>query len=222
MKLLEFSQNPFTQQDQELLKLLYSYCMDKNKHRILCIDLECTGKKPVRAEILQCSMTDGNGQLVMNRYYRPINVKEWPEAEEVHHISPKDVENQASFLVDLEYVQETLKNYDLIVTYCGSGYDIQILEGYGIVFDDTKYHYDVSDHFARLNGEILRGSDRNIVFRRKKLVECAEKLDIPAHFLDALHDASMDTSVTLYCFYKMVQLQCSGIIDKQIELGKEL
>ena len=57
------------------------------KEDILVLDTETTGFGP-SAEILQLSIVNGLGEIVMNEYFRPARATCWPDAEAVNHISP--------------------------------------------------------------------------------------------------------------------------------------
>ena len=57
------------------------------KEDILVLDTETTGFGP-SAEILQLSIVNGLGEIVMNEYFRPARTTCWPGAEAVNHISP--------------------------------------------------------------------------------------------------------------------------------------
>ena len=57
------------------------------KEDILVLDTETTGFGP-SAEILQLSIVNGLGEIVMNEYFRPARATCWPNAEAVNHISP--------------------------------------------------------------------------------------------------------------------------------------
>ena len=57
------------------------------KEDILVLDTETTGFGP-SAEILQLSIVNGLGEIVMNEYFRPARATCWPGAEAVNHISP--------------------------------------------------------------------------------------------------------------------------------------
>ena len=57
------------------------------KEDILVLDTETTGFGP-SAEILQLSIVNGLGEIVMNEYFRPARATCWPSAEAVNHISP--------------------------------------------------------------------------------------------------------------------------------------
>ena len=58
--------------------------------RILTLDLETTGLT-ADAEIIQLSIMNGFGQVLLNRYFRPIHTERWDEAMEVNHITPEQV-----------------------------------------------------------------------------------------------------------------------------------
>lgn len=175
--------------------------------KILCINLETTGCRIRTAEILRCSIMNGRGQILFCEYFRPIDAIEWSAAEKVNGISPEQVSSCVSFLAKSEKVQKIINDGNIIVTYCGTHFCIPILENYGISFKN-KSHYDVAEHFAIYNGEILEGNDVSIRYRLKKLDECGNMLGFPYEKLTySPKDAMYNNIVTLYCFYRMLAIE---------------
>ena len=68
--------------------------------RILTLDLETTGLT-ADAEIIQLSIMNGCGDVLMNRYFKPLYTERWDEAMEVNHITPEQVaEHTRQLLAD--------------------------------------------------------------------------------------------------------------------------
>ena len=187
--------------------LLNYTATSKMRSKILCVDLETTSCKIGAAEILRCSIQDGNGKSLFCEYFKPIDTVKWSDAEKANGISTEQVASCVSFLAESEKVQRIIDKGDIIVTYCGARFDIPILENYGISFAN-KMHYDVAEHFARYNGEILEGNDVRIRYRYKKLDYCGQMLGFPYEKLAELqNNALFSTEVTLYCFYRMLAIE---------------
>ena len=59
----------------------------------LVFDLETTGLNPDKDEILEAAIVTTDGEILFESRFKPETVKEWPGAQNVNGISPKDVEN---------------------------------------------------------------------------------------------------------------------------------
>ena len=180
--------------------------------KIICLDIETTGleiptnnkEKYPENEILQMTILNGEGKVLFNQYCQPIAKKEWPEAEEIHHISPEKVKKCPSFLVFVDKIQEIVDNAEVIVTYNGLSYDIPYLEFYGISFEN-KEHYDVIRQFAPVYGEWH--SDKSKGWKYQKLTTCAEFFGFkPEDDGTSAHDSLWDTRATLYAFQRLQAL----------------
>ena len=82
----------------ECYKKIYEEYQDKNVFNIpegektIFIDVETTGLS-ADDEIVQVSIIDNNGNILMNEYCKPINREEWKEASQINNIYPEDVVN---------------------------------------------------------------------------------------------------------------------------------
>ena len=56
------------------------------------LDTETTGLE-ADDEIVEIAIVDDNENVLVNTLIRPVNRTEWPDAENIHGISPKDVRN---------------------------------------------------------------------------------------------------------------------------------
>lgn len=55
------------------------------------LDLETTGLHAPLEEIVEIAIIDDNGSVLLNTHVRPVRQTEWPDAERIHGISPRDV-----------------------------------------------------------------------------------------------------------------------------------
>ena len=105
---------------------------------LIVVDLETTGVDKDRDEILQISLTDGQKNVLLDTYCKPDNIQEWKEAEAIHGITPKMVQDKPSFHAFAPKAQEILSSADRILSYNGVEFDLPILQRYGITYDKTK------------------------------------------------------------------------------------
>lgn len=166
--------------------------------RAIVIDTETTGLT-TEDDILQVSIIDYAGTVLFNEYIKPTRCKEWPEAEAIHGISSKMVENCKDFDYYKDKIQVILDFYDVIIGY-NVNYDIQMLKSRGIDFSEFAEEdiYDIMPVFAEIYGE-WNSYYRN--YRWQKLTTCAQHYGYT--WEEDAHNALGDVKATLYCFKKM-------------------
>ena len=59
------------------------------------LDTETTGLE-ADDEIVEIAIVDDNENVLVNTLVRPVNHTEWPDAENIHGISPRDVKNAST------------------------------------------------------------------------------------------------------------------------------
>ena len=156
---------------------------------VLVFDLETTGVSLKYAEILQISLTDGNGCVLFTSYVKPRHRKSWPRAEKINHISPAMVVNAPYFDEIRSRVQDLFNQAILIVGYNAKSFDIPIIERYGIVVPQNRF--DVMEEFRLFTGRTIN----------YKLKHCAEYF----HFSYNPHDATEDTVTTASCMQALIR-----------------
>lgn len=169
--------------------------MDKEK--ILVIDTETTGFDN-RAEILQVSVMNGRGDVVMNEYFRPRFTRSWPGAEAVNHISPSMVEGKESFFDSRHRLEALFQEAHLLVGY-NLPFDLRMLRQNGAVIPRTVRCLDLMKPFAATYGELDRKYGG---YKWQKLITCAGYYGYEG---GGWHDSLADTKATLFCFWKMVE-----------------
>ena len=144
--------------------------------RILTLDLETTGLT-ADAEIIQLSIMNGCGDVLMNRYFKPLYTERWDEAMEVNHITPEQVAQEDPFILWADTVSRLFMDADLIVGYSTFN-DIDLAEAFSLIhYQETK------------------------TITYEKLMNCA------AHYGyhgSNWHDSLTDTDATLFCFQHML------------------
>lgn len=103
----------------------------------IILDTETTGLDPRVDEILQLSIIDGDGRTILDRKYKPGHNTTWREAEQVHHISPRDVADRPNISVDLKEIQTILDRANEICVY-NADFDISFLGELGLLVDPGK------------------------------------------------------------------------------------
>ena len=121
-------------------------CRFKNSDRAIAagpplgriiLDTETTGLHPRTDEILQLSIIDGNGQILLNRFYKPEAQMIWPEAQGIHGISPAAVANCPPVRAELPLIQQILDHAQEVCVY-NAEFDLAFLGELGLKLDMEK------------------------------------------------------------------------------------
>lgn len=103
----------------------------------IILDTETTGLIPQYDEILQLAIIDGEGNILLNHYYKPQYQEEWPESERIHHISPTMVKDKNTIESDLPVIQDLFDRAKEVVVY-NAEYDLAFLGELGIKLSWSK------------------------------------------------------------------------------------
>ena len=163
--------------------------------RILTLDLETTGLT-ADAEIIQLSIMNGFGQVLLNRYFRPIHTERWDEAMEVNHITPEQVAHEDPFILWADEVSRLFMDADLSVGY-GTFNDIERLYESGVVLPDRDIYLDLAEAFSLIHYK----ETKTITYT--KLRNCAAYYGYDSR--RSWHDSLTDTDATLFCFQHMLE-----------------
>jgi len=112
------------------------------------LDLETTGVKPNRDEIVQIGILDDDNNILMDTLVRPIHNRSWPKAESIHGISPIDVKDAPALDELRPQIIEAVKGKDVVIY--NSGFDSRFLP------DELTHAASVEDcmePFAAIYGE---------------------------------------------------------------------
>lgn len=172
--------------------------------KIICFDTETTGLDG-KAEILQLSIMNAAEEVLFNEYIKPKHHLSWPQAEEIHHISPKMVADKESIDAYYDRILDILNDAQYYIGY-NILYDIRMLKQAGIPMSPFHREHvqviDVMQHFAPIYGE---PNPRRGGFKWQNLSTCARYYQYDWGD-DKAHGALADTKATLYCFKKMKNL----------------
>ncbi len=184
----------------------------KNDSRIIVIDLEMTGldlyylynNEILYNEILQLSIIDGDGNVLLDSYVKPVENEEWGSTVPIHHITSKTVEN-APYLYELiPTIRGIFESADELVFY-NAEYDLQFISCYvGITPTNNQKVVDIMDDFAVMYGERDKKYGN---FRSKKLTFCAEYFGYDSF---EAHNSLNDCRATLFCYCKIKEWKEKG------------
>ena len=118
---------------------------------LIVLDFETTGLDPSKDEVLQVSMVDQDGAVLMNEYCRPERVTSWTDAEKVNGIAPERVADCPPFRALLARVVELLAGAGQIVAY-NVGFERGFLDAYGVQTDRLRWAPDPMQLFAERMG----------------------------------------------------------------------
>ena len=88
------------------------------------LDTETTGLE-ADDEIVEIAIVDDNENVLVNTLVRPINQNEWPGAENIHGISPTDVENAPTQAQISDDIRDAVSNCRVVIY--NAKYDSQYL-----------------------------------------------------------------------------------------------
>ena len=170
-----------------------------NKEKIIVLDTETTGVDKA-AEILQLSILNGAGDVLMNEYFHPLHTASWWGAQQVNHISPAMVAGKPSLSARKRDIEALLHGAYVIAGY-NLPFDIRMLGQNGIWLPSkAKVRYlDLMRPFSATYGERNEKTGR---YKWQKLITCAKYYGYEEA---GWHDSLADTRATLYCFWKMVE-----------------
>lgn len=72
------------------------------------LDFETTGLSAIHDEILQVSIIDQNGRVLLYKLCKPIKNEIWDASMEIHGITPRDVEDELPFEEYIKYIESIL------------------------------------------------------------------------------------------------------------------
>lgn len=114
--------------------------------KTIIFDTETTGLNPREDEIIQISIIDGLGNVLINELVHPYWKKSWSEAARVNGITPDRVANAPYPHELIPKVKGIFAAADLLVAY-NNQFDLNFLEQWGIQTTGKK-QYDVMMAFA--------------------------------------------------------------------------
>ena len=120
--------------------------------KTIVIDIETTGLAWYDDEILQLSIIDDSGNILINELFKPLNHTSWYEAQSVNGISPEMVADKPTIQEKIIDIQEIISSASIIIGY-NTEFDINFLTSTGIFVSKVTKYVDVMCEYAAVYGK---------------------------------------------------------------------
>ena len=187
------------------------WMLDIPKEEVVCLDLETTGLYPHETdEVLQISICDGTGLLLLDSYIRPEKRKRWPNAEGIHGITPAMVKDSPTLQELGDLIYSILDGCTLLIGYNIRNFDLEFLKAGGVKLPNDMKVYDLIYDCSVLYGTW------NDHYRNYSYISL-EKVTRRFAIVYEPHDSYQDVLATIRVFYEMLD---SHLMRKAIEERK--
>lgn len=165
------------------------------RKRVIVLDTETTGLGSLD-EILQISIIDGNGNILLDTLVHPYYHSTWPDAEKVHGITP-DMVADAPYPHELLPTIQAIFSETLLLIGYNTNFDLGFLQNWGI----HPFNIQVVDVMQEFADYYSVHDDPYDGRRYYKLAFCADYFGFT--WPGAAHNSLHDAMATLHCYKKM-------------------
>ena len=207
------------QMQRNYKKTIYSLAAQKepvactNSTGKIVFDVETTGLNAETDEILQISIIDGDGNVLINSYVKPYYMERWSDTEKIHGITKDMVENAPYPHELIPRIKGIFDNAAEWIGYNGV-YDLEFLEWWGIERKSDIKLIDVMDDFSPLYGE---WSDYYSEYKWQSLETCARYFE----YEFKAHDSLEDVKATLHCYNSIVRMFKDGSYQEIVSTNEK-
>lgn len=165
----------------------------------IILDTETTGLRPEIDELLQVSIIDTHGAVLLDEYVKPDRATEWTEAMRINGITPEMVANARSIRDPYLHakIQHIINSADKIIGY-NVMFDIAFLAAAGFDVPNNDELTDVMIDFAEIYGDWREETQS---YKWQKLTTAADYYGYE-WTVDA-HNSLGDCLATLYVYQCM-------------------
>lgn len=175
------------------------------------LDTETTGLNFSEDEILELAILDKNKNVLFHNFLKPKHKKSWEEAEKIHGISYKNVENCKTIDFYKNEIIELINKSSCIVGY-NTSYDMQMLEN-NLNYTFNQKIYDLMPKFAEIYGDF---NEKYGSYKWQKLTTAAAYYNY--EWEAKAHGAKADVLATIFLYKKLKE----NILDKELLLNPNL
>lgn len=203
---------PFKEKQKEVKELIEKALQKEavpcsNPSRIIVIDIETTGFNEYHEDVLQVSVIDGDGKILLNSYVKPYYNSHWFLGEGLHYISPEMVADAPELHELIPQLKGILDSCDMMIRY-NTTFVTSFLKF--LDYSDKKEE-DVMEDFAPIYGEWLPSLESH---KWQTLGTCADYYGFDWNSMEDYVSGSLrDCYAILHC-YRCMKKQAKTIMNQ--------
>lgn len=203
---------PFKEKQKEIKDLIEKALQKEavpcsNPSRIIVIDIETTGFNEYHEDVLQISIIDGDGNIMLNSYVKPYYNSRWFLGVGLHYIAPEMVAGAPELHELIPQLKGILDSCDTVIGY-NTGFVISFLN---FLDYSGKKEEDVMEDFAPIYGEWLPSLESH---KWQTLGTCADYYGYDWNSTeDSVSGALRDCYAILHC-YRCLKEQMKTIMNQ--------
>ena len=172
------------------------------KYKKVVLDFETTGVE-YEDEILQVTVINQDGNVLINEHCKPTFKISWEEAQRINNITPEMVKDKKPFETYVDQLSEIFLNAEQIIIY-NVPFELMFLKKYKVKYEEENKvyeiprFYDLMIEFAEVYGD---WNEKYDCYKWQSLITCAAYY---GYQFDNAHDALADCRATLYCLNRLI------------------